>query len=234
MSELNTLYSKMWTDSIDKFNTNTCVVDPLIHYPADLRRGITILSYFDQSVGVNISNFLAELKTIEPHQYYYPQNELHLTILSIISCITGFKLSDIEVEAYCDVFKETLKNMGGFKVQYKGITTSSSCILIQGFPDIKQLKHLRDSLRINFKKAKLQSTIDSRYKIITAHSTVMRCLTPFENSHNLVNILHKYKNHDFGTLDVNSLELVFNNWYQNLGITKHLSRVELKTRAIVV
>jgi len=224
----------MWIDSIDKFKSNNCEVDPLINDQSDNRRGITVLSYFNNSVGGKISNFLEELKMIEPEQYYYPKSELHLTILSIISCITGFKLSSIDVEAYSSIFKETVKDIGGFKVKFKGITVSPSCILIQGFPDSKQLNHLRDSLRVSFKKAKLESTIDSRYKLSTAHTTAVRCLTPFENSNELLTVLSKYRDYDFGTLEVNSLELVFNNWYQNLSITKSLSSSKLKSSEIYV
>ncbi|MGL1957985.1 MAG: hypothetical protein OCD00_11790 [Colwellia sp.] len=80
MSDLKNFYSQMWIDSIDKFKSNRCEVDSLINDPKDMRRGITILSYFNNSVGVEISNFLEELKIIEPDQYYYPKNELHLTI----------------------------------------------------------------------------------------------------------------------------------------------------------
>jgi len=234
MSDLKNLYSQMWIDSIDKFKNNNCEVDPLINDESDNRRGITVLSYFNNSVGGKISNFLEELKIIEPEQYYYPKSELHLTILSIISCITGFKLSNIDVKAYSLIFKEAVKDIGGFKVKFKGITVSPSCILIQGFPDSKQLNHLRDSLRVNFKKAKLETTIDSRYKLSTAHTTAVRCLTPFENSNELITVLSKYRDYDFGTLEVNSLELVFNNWYQNLSITKSLSRTKLKSSGIYV
>jgi 2'-5' RNA ligase len=229
MSTPKKLYSQMWVNSIDRFKHNNCETDPLIHDATDMRRGITVLSYFDNLVGVKISNFLQELKLIEPEQYYYPNNELHLTILSIISCVNGFKLSDIDVDAYVSIFKETIQDSGGFNVKYKGITVSPSCILIQGFCDNKQLSHLRNSLRVNFKKANLVSTIDSRYEIATAHTTAVRCVARFRNSNNLMKLLSKYKDYDFGTLEVNSLELVFNNWYQNLSITKNLSSLKLKT-----
>jgi 2'-5' RNA ligase len=229
MSDLKSLYSKMWIDSIDRFKSNKCETDLLINDPTDMRRGITILSYFNNSVEVEVSNFLEELKIIEPDQYYYPKKELHLTILSIISCITGFKLSNINVDAYSSIFKETIKDIGGFKIKYKGITVSPSCILIQGFPDNEQLSYLRNSLRVNFKKAKLESTIDARYEISTAHATVVRCQTPFKNSIDLMKVLSKYRDYDFGTLEVKSLDLVFNNWYQNLSITKNLSSLKLKT-----
>jgi len=230
MSDLSHFYGQMWMDSIDRFKNNDCQTDLLINDPSDLRRGITVLSYFDSSVKSNIANFLNELKIIEPEQYYYPQHELHLTILSIISCIAGFKLSTINVEAYCSIFQESIKDIGSFKINYKGITVSPSCILIQGFPDSEQLNILRNSLRANFKKANLVSTIDTRYEISTAHTTAVRCMAPFNNSHNVMKILSKYRNYDFGTIEVNTLELVFNNWYQNLSITKNLARLKLMNK----
>jgi len=229
MSDLQSLYTQMWENSIDRYKNNNCETDSLINGPSDMRRGITVLSYFDNVVDVKVSNFLSELKLIEPDQYYYPKEELHLTILSIISCITGFKLTNIDIEEYSSIFKEAIKEIGPFNVRYKGITVSSSCILIQGFPDNNQLYRLRNSLRSNFKKAKLKSTIDSRYEISTAHATAVRCIAPFRNSRDLIHILSKYRDYDFGTIEVNSLELVFNNWYQNLDITKKLSSLKLKS-----
>ncbi len=234
MSDLKNLYSQMWIDSIDKFKNNNCEIDSLINDQSDMRRGITVLSYLDNSVGEKISNFLNELKIIEPEQYYYPRSELHLTILSVISCITGFKLSSINVEAYTSIFQEAIKDIGGFKINFRGITVSPSCILIQGFPDSNKLNHLRESLRVGFKASKLESTIDSRYKLSTAHTTAVRCLAPFKNNNELMAILSKYKNYDFGTLEVNSLDLVFNNWYQNSSITKTLSSSKLKPGEIYV
>lgn len=229
MSELNLVYAQMWADSINKFSNNTCDIDPLINNDNDndTRRGVTVLSYFDQAVVNNISSFLDELKTIEPEQYYYPRSDLHLTILSIISCIEGFNLSDIDVDVYSNVFNKAVKKSGAFKIHFKGITVSSSCILIQGFPDIRQLDNLRELLRQGFKNANVETTIDSRYKISTAHSTVVRCTVPFNNSEALMKVLNKYKNHDFGTILVDSLALVFNNWYQNTSITKIISKAEL-------
>lgn len=229
MSDLKNLYAQMWSDSIDRFKRNNCEIDPLIKDESDMRRGITVLSYFNDSVGCKVSNFLEELKTIEPEQYYYPKSELHVTILSIISCISGFKLSHIDVEAYSSIFKEAIKNIDGFKINFKGITVSPSCILIQGFPDSTQLNHLRDSLRVGFKRANLELNIDSRYKISTAHATVVRCVTPFKNSNELLAVLSNYRDYDFGTLEIKSLELVFNNWYQNLSITRCLSSTRLKS-----
>ena len=90
-------------------------------------------------------------------------------------------------------------------------------------PDTEQLTYLRNALRINFKKAKIESTIDARYEISTAHTTAVRCLTPFKNSNKVINVLSEYRDFYFGTFEVNALDFVFNNWYQNLSITETLS-----------
>ncbi|MDO6447274.1 hypothetical protein Q4493_16005 [Colwellia sp. 1_MG-2023] len=230
MPDLKNLYSQMWLNSIDKFHNNNCEIDDLIHDQSDMRRGITVLSYLDNSVSENITNFLNELQVIEPEQYYYPRSELHLTILSVISCFVGFKLSSINVEDYSAIFQETMLDFEPFTINFKGITVSSSCILIQGFPESEQLNHLRDSLRANFNGSKLKTTIDSRYKLSTAHITAVRFRAPFKNNHQLMAVLSKFRNYDFGTLEIKSLDLVFNNWYQNLSITKSLSSANLKTR----
>lgn len=230
MTDLKNIYAQMWLNSFNTFKNNTCEIDPLIYDSTDSRRGLTVLSYFDGPILNNISSFLDELKGVEPAQYYYPLNELHLTILSIISCVSGFKLSDINKEAYVNTFQETLKDFEPFNIYFQGITVSPSCVLIQGFPDGKQLEHFRNLLRTNFKQANLETTIDSRYKISTAHVTAVRCVKPFKNSNNFIKVLSKYRDHNFGTLEIKSLEFVFNNWYQNLSVTKNLACYEHEPR----
>ncbi|MGV2988303.1 hypothetical protein ACE1OE_11695 [Vibrio sp. E150_011] len=57
----------------------------------DVCRGITALSYLqsnDRDICRDMENFLAALKSLAPDQYYHPQDELQLTILSIISYIS--------------------------------------------------------------------------------------------------------------------------------------------------
>lgn len=227
MSNIKKTYDDMWVNAIQRFKNDQYEVDHLINSPEDTRRGVTILSYLNNGVVVKIGEFLDELKDIEPQQYYYPKSELHLTVLSIITCIEDFKLSDIDVKTYSDAFKEAVKNIGPFTVKYSGITASPSCILVQGFPEKEQLNSLRSKLRSSFKKAKLHTSIDVRYEISTAHATVVRFTAPLRNRDEFIKVLSKYRKSDFGTLQVDKLDLVFNNWYQDLSVTKLLCSCEL-------
>ncbi|WP_028866207.1 2'-5' RNA ligase family protein [Psychromonas aquimarina] len=228
MSDIQKIYENMWMNSISAFKENLYETDPLINSPQDTRRGLTVLSYLNPEVGEKVNVFLDELKSIEPLQYYYPQNELHLTVLSVLTCQQGFKLHDIDAPLYAHVFADAVKDLPPFTIKYTGITASPSCILIQGFPESGQLNMLRSRLRAAFKKAGLPTSIDLRYKISTAHTTAVRFKAPVHNSEKFIKTLYKYRNFNFGSVTIDRLELVFNNWYQNLSQTKQLSSMSLE------
>ncbi len=87
---------------------------------------------------------------LEPQQYYYPASDLHLTVLSLISCYSGFALSQIDTAAYVDLVKEVIADTGPFRLDFQGITASPSCVLVQGFFDNQQFNQLRAKLRSAF------------------------------------------------------------------------------------
>lgn len=76
------------------------------------------------------------------------------------------------------------------------------------------LNEIRDNLRAAFKNSSLEQSLDKRYSIQTAHSTVVRFKNKFEEKDSFLKIIEKYKNFDFGTFNVNNFELVSNDWYQ--------------------
>ena len=149
---------------------------------------------------------------------------MHLTILSIISCIKGFTLSDINIEKYQDVFNAVFAGQSSIEIEFRGITASPSCIVVQGFPLGNALEILRDKLRDGFTKSGLQCSFDSRYKLVTAHTTVIRFRRPIENNKLLLELCDKYKDHEFGNVNLTQYELVFNDWYQRLSNSKSLSQ----------
>jgi 2'-5' RNA ligase len=227
MQDIKKIYTDMWLNAEQKIRDGQHEVDSFIGAAEDTRRGITALSYLkqgDNNVSSQIMTFIKELTALEPEQYYYPEDELHLTILSVISCAAGFMLKSVDVAEYRRVFIEATKTVGPLEIHYSGITASPGCVLIQGIPVNEQLQELRDNLRIAFRDSPLHSTIDSRYKITTAHSTIARFQAPLQDHHKLLALLSEYRTYDFGVCRINQLDLVFNNWYQHLSETKHLAK----------
>ena len=192
-------------------------LDPNINNPADNRRGVTALAYLnsnDDAVTYKIKQFLTDLAKIEPSQYYYPQEDLHLTILSIITCIEGFILQSINPRSYKDSFLAAVSDTESIEINFSGVTATPQCVLIQGFPVGSGLDILRQRLRDVFKQSGLRTSIDKRYLIETAHCTAVRFRSPIQNSERLLECLEKYRNYDFGSIHLNRFDLVFNDWYQ--------------------
>lgn len=219
---LDNIYEEMWLNAIGKFKNNQFEIDQQISNPNDIRRGITLLVRPSEVVKGKINIFLDELKSVEPNLYTYPASDIHITVMSIISCYSGFKLTDVNIDDYVKKIELSLANITSEEILFKGITASPSCIMIKGFLENNQLNELRNQLRYNFGQSDLQSSIDQRYTIQTAHSTVARFQSDIKQPKKLIEILEKYRNYSFGSFKVNTFELVFNDWYQKVEHTQLL------------
>ena len=174
-----------------------------------------------------IQNFIEELKLAEPNQYYYPASDIHLTILSIISCYNGLILESINISDYIAIIAQALKSTKIFEIKFTGITASPSCVMIQGFPNNSILNDLRDKLRSLFKNSFVEQSLDKRYEIQTAHLTVARFMNRLEMKAGFLDLLEKYREYEFGTTSVDSVELVGNDWYQRKEKVMKLSEFQI-------
>lgn len=224
---LNEHYNELYNKSSEAILGGNYKLDSQINDESDSRFGITLLIRPDKPIKANIQLFLDELKAIDPSQYYYPDSDIHITLMSIISCYEGFSLDKISVPDYVEIIQKSLLDLGEIKIEFRGVTASPSAIMIQGFPTDESLNNLRDKLRENFKKSTLEQSIDSRYAISTAHLTVVRFQEKLQNPEKLVAITDKFRDFDFGTFTVNKIELVYNDWYQRERNTIQLENFKL-------
>ncbi|SDH10270.1 2'-5' RNA ligase [Pedobacter terrae] len=214
-------YNQLYKDSIAKIADGNYEIDHLIDSDNDQRFGITLVIRPDAATKGKIQQFVNKAKAIEPDQYFYQNPDIHITLMAIISCYDGFNLKNINVQDYIDIIDEVLSRYKKFKIQFSGLTASPSCILIQGFLT-NTLNKIRDDLRTAFKNSDLQQSIDKRYAIQTAHSTVIRFRSELKNKEALIDLVEKYRNFDFGTFEVKQVELVYNDWYQR---QKHVKKL---------
>ena len=93
-------YRQMYEDSLRVIRSQGPQTDELIDSPEDTRRGITLLTRPPLEVKTAVRAMLERLKGLEPGQYYYPDEDIHLTVLSIITCRSGFTLEEIVPQDY--------------------------------------------------------------------------------------------------------------------------------------
>ncbi|RUT69942.1 mutarotase [Flavobacterium cupreum] len=216
-------YNQLYKKSSEAIRSGNYILDPQLNSETDSRFGITVLIRPNETVKTNIQLFLAALKEVEPAQYYYPDSDIHITVMSIISCSEEFRLDQISPNDYIGVICKSLVDLDGITIKFKGVTASPSALMIQGFPTDESLNNLREKLRDDFKNSDLQQTIDSRYTISTAHATVMRFQEELQHPEELMQIVEKFRDFDFGEFTGENLELVYNDWYQRERNTIHLA-----------
>ncbi len=211
---LQATYDALRQAALPRLACGEADLDPLLDSAQDTRRGITLLTRPPAPIAAALAEMMAEFQLTEPAQYYYPPTDIHLTILSIISCCPDFKLNDINPVNYCSALRQIIQFIPAFRLTYQGLTASAGGILVQGFPQGNGLDELRAAIRNLFQYADLQQSIDKRYSIQTAHSTIIRFKSPLQNPAKLLANLKKYEGYFFGSFEVSKLELVYNDWYQ--------------------
>lgn len=227
---LFTHYQNLYISFEEEFNNSNVAIDNLIDSQNDDRYGITLLIRPPENIKETIAEFNSELSKIEPDQYYYRNSDIHITVLSIISCYSGFKLKSINIDDYITIIQNSIKDINSFYIEFNGITATPSGILIQGFPTGDKLNNIRNNLRESFGQSKLQQSIDKRYTLQTAHSTIVRFRKEITNKSRFISILEKYRNFNFGTFHVDTLEFVANDWYQRKEKVETLSTFKLNSR----
>ncbi|MFI1772499.1 mutarotase [Thalassobellus citreus] len=220
-------YNNLYTESIQKISNNNYQIDDLIESSLDKRFGITLVIRPSIEVKNEIQKFLNEIKSIDPNQYYYQNSDIHITVMSIISCYDGFKLENIKQSEYIKIIEESIIKNSNLKIDFKGITASPSCIMVQGFMNNESLNNIRNNLRENFKNTTLEQSIDKRYSIQTAHSTVVRFKEKLNKKSELLKAVESFKNYNFGSFSVNNIELVYNDWYQKEKHVKKLFKFDI-------
>lgn len=220
-------YSKLYNESINNISSNKYEIDKLIDSKFDQRLGITLLVRPSKTVKHKIQKLLSELKAVDPNQYYYPNSDIHITIMSIISCYENFEIDKIELPKYIELIKKCLVQNQNIEIQFKGLTASNSCIMLQGFMNNDHLNNIRNKLRVEFKNSELEQSLDKRYTIQTAHSTIVRFRKRLHKKNEFLKIIDKYVDYDFGTFDIKKIELVHNDWYQRNEFVKKLHEFEI-------
>lgn len=208
------IYDQLWKAALAHVKSRGFDHDPLIDSPLDHRYGITLLIRPRKEVNDAVQNFLSLVKMIEPEHYFYPNPDIHVTVMPIISCYEGFQLRQINPQEYIDLLKSCLEGLPPFSIEFRGVTASPSCILIKGFPLDDTLESIRNRLRTAFKDSQLEQSLDKRYALQTAHSTVIRFKQPVRNQTAVLEQLDQFRDFYFGQFEVRELELVFNDWYQ--------------------
>jgi 2'-5' RNA ligase len=208
--ELQHRYDTMRQLAAHQFVHGQAELDPwLTPATLDERRGLTLRARPPAHLIARMQELVAAFQQVEPDQYYHPGPEIHLTISSLISAYPG------------------LAQSSPFTLTYCGVTASPGAILLQGFPQGDTLQQLRTKLKSDVEQAGLSHSIDARYALQTAHATLVRFRAPLRQPAQVANLIHAYQQTFIGSFEVDTLELVYTDWYHRAAHTVLLETYSL-------
>lgn len=217
------IYEKLWQEATQAFDHGVVRLDAFLkNRPDDTRRGVTLVARPDAAVLASVANFLNEIAAVAPEQHFYQPPEFHLTVLSVIPGSESWRQPAQRLPDYLAVLDQVLKGRPPFSVSFRGVTASPEAVMIQGFSEDNALAQLRDVLRAALAARGLGKNLDHRYKIVTAHLTVVRFSTPMKDWRQLKLLLTANRDRDFGTTTFRELQLIEGNWYASANTVRML------------
>jgi 2'-5' RNA ligase len=212
--EMSGIYQRLWNEAVAAFGRGEHKVDPHLSDKAnDRRRGVTLGCRPSLSVRDAVTEYVGRLAKACPGQYFYRPEELHITVLSIISGTELWEREMSRLKVCRPIIDEVLGCCRPFKIHFRGVTASPDSILVQGFPVGDGLAAIRDELRAAFSRDGFGDMLDRRYKATTAHMTAMRFSKPCRNLKPLLSLLQASREMDFGESEVSTIQLILGDWY---------------------
>jgi len=176
------IYETLWQQTEPALERGDIHLDPhLQNRQQDRRRGWSLIIRPNHAAKEVIHAAIRDIQGYEPEQHYYHPDELHVTVLSLFSPTERFAEHLHKYPAYQTALQDVFHHIERFQIEFRGITATRDGVMMQGFAQQNALNHLRDRLRAVLTAYGLGDTLDTRYRIQTAHSTIVRFQTPLSN-----------------------------------------------------
>jgi 2'-5' RNA ligase len=224
------IYKLLWKDNFPAITRGDVDIDPFLSNPRkDKRRGLTLIFRPSDELAESILSFVSEIKQIEPDQYFYDRTNLHFTVLPLFTATTDYLRNYACLPEFEDAVTAAVRDMPAFTIQITGLTVSRGAVLVCGYPDSETLNDIRNKLRLSLANKCLSDGLDKRYRLITAHSTVVRFSSQLRDPGGFSEFILENRNHNFGLFMVKELQLVKNDWFMTQKHTPIIARYFLHT-----
>jgi len=175
-------YDELRRDARAGFARGRFETDPRIDDPSDTRRGLSLILRPGPPALAGLAELGDAPREVAGGQYFHAPAELHVTVLSVVSCTDGFRIDEAEPGRYAELLAACVADLDPFELTFEGITASPSCVTVQGFVAGDTLRVSRERLREAITGSGLRHSMERRYTARTAHVTSMRLRRPPRSS----------------------------------------------------
>jgi hypothetical protein len=190
----------------------------------DRRRGISLIIPLNQ-IAKNSEAVIKNFQILEPEQYYYPPEDLHITVFDYISAHNTYAKSSFIDQTYINITDEVIGFLSSFTILFKGVVFSREAGLLKGY-DEGSVVELRNRIRQRLRIDGLSNT--ERYESRSVHSTFMRFTKKIVNVDRFVNVLEASREVVIGAELVKSMLLVEHDWYNRKRLKRTIKEYKLE------
>ena len=213
--DLRAHYDAMWDRAWPHVAAGDVDCDTHLAGGLDPRRGLTLIARPDPVLTERLASVQDRLAAADAHQYRQPRADLHVTVLSLFTVTEDYLPHLARRADYAAAVLEAVDGLPPFDIGFDGITISRGAVLAQGFPRDGTLELLRARLRDALRARGLDGMLDQRYRLVTAHSTLLRFMAPPADPARFAAALAELRGMPLGTMHVDTLQLVVNDWYMS-------------------
>ncbi|MDO8487229.1 MAG: hypothetical protein Q7S45_02975 [Candidatus Curtissbacteria bacterium] len=203
------------------------IVEPIQDYSQDNQICLTGVVFLSGRLQTLITKKIIEpLRKIDPEQYYYLPDSLHLTIQNVRTINNPPLFSDEDVKKVQNVFKKVIPKHQRFEFELKGLFELPTSLGICAYSD-KSIKDLCFDLRDELTKTGVpdNKTYASK-EIIFGNVTVSRYTTT--PSPEFFKEINRMKDMEIGKLKVKTVSLITTNSVCHPKLTKFIQTFDLK------
>lgn len=155
---------------------------------------------------------MKDIEQCAPELYYYPLTDFHVTILDLQRAKPGLACSSELAQRYTEAIRHAAREICPFEVRFCGMVASDSAVLVKGYYD-PAFEVLRQKLRTILRENNLP--LDERYETFSCHVTIVRFPCKIVFPMVFTDVISNLANSNFGKFTVDSIQLVYHNWYDS-------------------
>jgi 2'-5' RNA ligase len=226
-TDLRRHYDAMWDRAWPAVSRGDVECDPHLAGGLDPRRGMTLIARPDAALAARCAAVQDRLAAADPRQYRQPRADLHMTVLSLFTVSEDYAPRLARSGAYAAAVRAAVEGLPAFDIGFAGITISCGAVLATGYPRDGTLETLRARLREALRARGLDGMLDQRYRLVTAHSTLLRFVAPPADPARLAAVLEDLRDTPLGTMRVDALQLVVNDWFMSSAALESIETYKL-------
>ena len=206
------IYDQIFEDNIQEICIGNVQIDPYLNeHAVDGRLGISLIIPIQKS-RQDYDALVAQFRAISPDQYYYPFDDLHITVFDFVQASKDYTRNEGQEDDFRLISHEALTDIEQFPLRLCGPVFSRAAGLLAGYDD-DILISIRNEIRRLMAKRGLRN--DERYESRSAHVTFCRFRSPLKDPTGFVSLIDACRDLHLGSEQVGCMELVEHDWYNS-------------------